>query len=90
MWLWWPGKHKARKDKAERLAKVMEGREGRDKFGARSSLKKKKTAGFSEREKQRRKVGRRRAGLEGAARAGLYGVARGALWLVVKLGASRQ
>ncbi|KXZ52362.1 hypothetical protein GPECTOR_10g996 [Gonium pectorale] len=50
------GKHKARKDKAARLASVLEGREGREKFGARSGLKKKKTAGLSEREKQRKKV----------------------------------
>ncbi|KAG2439494.1 hypothetical protein HXX76_004848 [Chlamydomonas incerta] len=50
------GKHKARKDKEARLASVLEGREGREKFGARSSLKKKKTAGLSEREKQRRKA----------------------------------
>ncbi|GLC55364.1 hypothetical protein PLESTB_000976900 [Pleodorina starrii] len=50
------GRHKARKDKAARLASVLEGREGREKFGARSSLKKKKTAGLSEREKQRKKV----------------------------------
>ncbi|KAG2445218.1 hypothetical protein HYH02_008686 [Chlamydomonas schloesseri] len=50
------GKHKARKDKAARLASVLEGREGREKFGARSGLKKKKTAGLSEREKQRRKA----------------------------------
>ncbi len=50
------GRHKARKDKAARLASVLEGREGREKFGARSGLKKKKTAGFSEREKQRKKA----------------------------------
>ncbi|GFR43447.1 hypothetical protein Agub_g4529 [Astrephomene gubernaculifera] len=50
------GRHKARKDKAARLASVLEGREGREKFGARSGLKKKKTAGLSEREKQRKKV----------------------------------
>ncbi|GIM11973.1 hypothetical protein Vretimale_15407, partial [Volvox reticuliferus] len=50
------GRHKARKDKAARLASVLEGREGREKFGARSGLKKKKTAGLSEREKQRRKA----------------------------------
>ncbi len=50
------GKHKSRKDKAARLASVLEGREGREKFGARSALKKKKTAGLSEREKQRRKA----------------------------------
>ncbi|KAG2501935.1 hypothetical protein HYH03_000433 [Edaphochlamys debaryana] len=47
---------KARKDKAARMASVLEGREGREKFGAKSALKKKKTAGLSEREKQRRKV----------------------------------
>lgn len=50
------GRHKARKDKAARLASVLEGREGREKFGARSGLKKKKTAGLSEREKQRKKA----------------------------------
>jgi protein SDA1 len=48
--------HKKRKDKAERLASVMKGREGREAFGARASLKKKKTGGMSEREKQRKKA----------------------------------
>lgn len=33
----------------------MEGREGREAFGARSKIKKKKQAGLSEREKQRKK-----------------------------------
>jgi protein SDA1 len=51
-----PGRHKKRADKAERLASVMEGREGRDAFGARSKLKKKKTGGMSERQKQRQKA----------------------------------
>lgn len=50
------GRHKKRKDKAERLASVMEGREGREAFGARSKLKKKKTGGMSERQKQRQKA----------------------------------
>lgn len=51
-----PGRHKKRKTKEERLASVMEGREGREAFGARSKLKKQKQAGLSEREKQRKKA----------------------------------
>lgn len=35
---------------------MMEGREGREAFGARSKLKKKKTGGMSERQKQRQKA----------------------------------
>lgn len=49
------GRHKARQDKEARLASVLEGREGRAKFGAASGMKKKKTGGLSEREKQRKK-----------------------------------
>ena len=37
------------------MASVLAGREGREEFGARSKLKKQKTGGFSEREKQRKK-----------------------------------
>jgi protein SDA1 len=43
-------------DKASRLATVMEGREGRGKFGPSSDLKKNKTGGLSERQKQRQKA----------------------------------
>ena len=50
-----PGRKKRARDKAGRLASVMEGREGRDEFGARSSRKKQKTGSKSEREKQRAK-----------------------------------
>ncbi|CAG9463549.1 unnamed protein product [Pedinophyceae sp. YPF-701] len=52
------GVHKRRKTKEERLASVMEGREGREEFGAASARRKKKTggAGLSNREKQKRKV----------------------------------
>jgi protein SDA1 len=48
------GKHKYRKDKEERLASVMEGREGRE-FGSKAKLGKKKSGGLSNREKDRRK-----------------------------------
>lgn len=48
------GSHKYRKDKEERMAAVLAGREGRE-FGAKSSLKKNKTGGLSNREKDRRK-----------------------------------
>jgi protein SDA1 len=48
------GKHKYRKDKEERMVSVLEGREGRE-FGAKSSLKKSKTGGLSNREKEKRK-----------------------------------
>ncbi|KAL4422877.1 hypothetical protein ABPG75_009074 [Micractinium tetrahymenae] len=48
------GRHKYRKDKEERMKSVLEGREGRE-FGAKSSLKKKKTGGLSNREKDKRK-----------------------------------
>lgn len=50
------GRHKKRKTKEERMASVLAGREGRDAFGARSGLKKKKTGGTSEREKQKKKA----------------------------------
>ncbi len=43
-------------DKEARLATVLAGREGRDKFGATSGRKKDKTGGLSEREKQRKKA----------------------------------
>ncbi|KAL4857462.1 hypothetical protein ACK3TF_002330 [Chlorella vulgaris] len=48
------GRHKWRKDKEERMKSVLEGREGRE-FGARSTLKKQKTGGLSNREKDKRK-----------------------------------
>lgn len=48
------GKHKARKDKAERMASVLEGREGRE-FGAAASRKKKKSGGLSNKQKAKRK-----------------------------------
>lgn len=48
------GKRRGKMDKQERLATVMEGREGRE-FGAKSSIKKSKTGGLSNKEKQRRK-----------------------------------
>jgi protein SDA1 len=50
------GKRKRAHDKEARLATVLAGREGRDKFGAASGKKKGKTGGLSEREKQRRKA----------------------------------
>lgn len=49
------GKHKARKDKAERLASVMEGRKDRD-FGAASGRRKQKSGGTSNKEKAKRKA----------------------------------
>ncbi|WIA37864.1 hypothetical protein OEZ86_014713 [Tetradesmus obliquus] len=49
------GRHKKRKNKEERLASVMAGREGREAFGSRTGIKKKKQGGLSEREKQRSK-----------------------------------
>lgn len=49
------GKRRGRADKAERLASVMEGREGRMEFGAKAKLKKEKTGGLSNKEKERRK-----------------------------------
>ncbi|KAL6785625.1 hypothetical protein ACKKBF_B01005 [Auxenochlorella protothecoides x Auxenochlorella symbiontica] len=48
------GMHKYRKDKMERMATVLKGREGRE-FGAKASLKKDKTGGLSNREKDKRK-----------------------------------
>ncbi len=74
------GRHKRRHDKEERLASVLAGREGRDKFGGATGRKKQKTGGLSEKEKQKRKAmpiaarlsqvrrrtetGRRKAGLK--------------------------
>ncbi|GBF96025.1 hypothetical protein Rsub_08840 [Raphidocelis subcapitata] len=49
------GRKKRARDKAGRLASVLEGREGREEFGSRSSRKKQKTGSKSEREKQRAK-----------------------------------
>eukprot|EP00887_Chlorella_sp_A99_P007365 scaffold2.g7365.t1 len=49
------GRHKYRRDKEERLKSVLEGREGRLEFGAKSRLAKKKTGGLSNREKAKRK-----------------------------------
>ncbi|KAL6763683.1 SDA1-domain-containing protein [Haematococcus lacustris] len=49
------GKRKRAHDKEARLASVMAGREGRDKFGSSSAAKKAKTGGLSERQKQRKK-----------------------------------
>jgi len=49
------GRVKRRKDKAERLESVLAGREGRE-FGSRASLKKLKTGGLSERQKQKNKA----------------------------------
>eukprot|EP00199_Chlamydomonas_sp_CCMP681_P001181 CAMPEP_0119112818 /NCGR_PEP_ID=MMETSP1180-20130426/41795_1 /TAXON_ID=3052 ORGANISM="Chlamydomonas cf sp, Strain CCMP681" /NCGR_SAMPLE_ID=MMETSP1180 /ASSEMBLY_ACC=CAM_ASM_000741 /LENGTH=766 /DNA_ID=CAMNT_0007100531 /DNA_START=21 /DNA_END=2321 /DNA_ORIENTATION=+ len=43
-------------DKEARMATVLAGRDGRERFGATSGLKKSKTGGLSEREKQRRKA----------------------------------
>lgn len=42
------GSHKYRKDKEERMAAVLAGREGRE-FTAKTALKKKKTGGLSNR-----------------------------------------
>lgn len=50
-----PGRHKRRRDKEERMQSVLAGREGREEFGARSKLKKQKTGGLSEKQKQKRK-----------------------------------
>ncbi len=47
------GRHKGRASKEERLARVHEGREGRE-FGAASARKKQKTGGTSNRQKARR------------------------------------
>lgn len=48
------GKRRGRRDKEERMASVLEGREGRE-FGAKSRIKKDKTGGLSNKEKQKRK-----------------------------------
>eukprot|EP00955_Chlamydomonas_euryale_P073271 361687-Chlamydomonas_euryale.AAC.2 len=50
------GRHKRRLDKEERMASVLAGREGRDKFGASIGRKKQKTGGLTEKEKQKRKA----------------------------------
>eukprot|EP00798_Chlamydomonas_sp_ICE-L_P018496 gene18496-24994_t len=49
------GRHKYRKDKEERMASVLAGREGRS-FGASTGMKKNKEGGLTEREKQRKKA----------------------------------
>eukprot|EP00850_Spirogloea_muscicola_P008425 SM000045S16170 [mRNA] locus=s45:58613:62583:- [translate_table: standard] len=46
---------RSRKSKEERLASVMAGREGREKFGAKAALKEKKSGGLTNQEKQKRK-----------------------------------
>lgn len=48
------GRHKTRQSKEERLAKVMEGREGRL-FGAAAARKNKKVGGKSNKEKLKQK-----------------------------------
>ena len=48
------GRHKSRQSKEERLAKVMEGREGRS-FGAAASRKHQKIGGRSNKEKLKQK-----------------------------------
>lgn len=48
------GKKRGKADKQERLASVLEGREGRE-YGAKARIKNKKTGGLSNKEKQRRK-----------------------------------
>lgn len=45
---------RARKDKAERMASVLEGREGRE-FGAAAKRKKRKTGGTSNKQKAKKK-----------------------------------
>ena len=49
------GTHKVRSDKAARLARVMEGREGRGEFGSAADRHKKKSGGSSNKEKDKRK-----------------------------------
>eukprot|EP00899_Mesostigma_viride_P012492 jgi/Mesvir1/21243/Mv06673-RA.1 len=49
------GVHRHKADKAERLASIMAGREGRDKFGSSTARKNKKTGGLSNRQQQNRK-----------------------------------
>lgn len=48
------GRHKSRQSKEERLAKVLEGREGRS-FGAAAARKHKKVGGRSNKEKLKQK-----------------------------------
>lgn len=50
------GNHKSRKSKEERLASVLEGRKDREGFGAAAKLKKQKSGGKSNREKERKKI----------------------------------
>ncbi|KAK9811636.1 hypothetical protein WJX72_007420 [[Myrmecia] bisecta] len=49
------GKHKRRQDKEARMASVLEGREGREGFGAASGRKKQKSGGMSNKEKAKKK-----------------------------------
>lgn len=48
------GKKRGKADKQERMASVLEGREGRE-YGAKARIKNKKTGGLSNKEKQKRK-----------------------------------
>ena len=50
------GTHKVRSDKAARLAKVHEGREGRAEFGSAAGRHKKKVGGSSNKEKSKAKA----------------------------------
>ena len=49
------GRKKRARDKAGRMASVLEGRADREEYGARAARKKQKTGSRSEREKQRSK-----------------------------------
>ena len=75
------GHARGRRDKAARMASVMEGREGRE-FGAAAGKRKAKAGGLSNREKQKRKAmplaarsaqARKRAGMGRSKRAGKAG-----------------
>ena len=75
------GRARGRRDKAARMASVMEGREGRE-FGAAAGKRKAKAGGLSNREKQKRKAmplaarsaqARKRAGAGRSKRAGKAG-----------------
>ena len=48
------GKKRGKADKQERMASVLEGREGRD-YGAKARIKNKKTGGLSNKQKQKQK-----------------------------------
>ena len=50
------GKRRGKADKAERMASVMAGREGREEFGSSVARKKLKTGGMSNLQKQKKKV----------------------------------